>query len=509
MFNKKDKIINICIYVLFTIALIFVVSQKQSYHIDGFYSYNLANSKHSIIVNLDEKTRYEPAEFPFNEYLTVNQNNRFDYENVWDRQTGDVHPPLYYVLLHTISSFFPNTFSKWLSCSINIVALLIILFFVQKIIKQLTDNKYIFYLVTLSFVLTTGILDSVALCRMYVLAMMWTTIGTYLYLKQVEKDEGIKFYLPIMIITYLGALTHYYVIAYFVLLAIVYGIYLLVNKKYKSVGLFCGSMAVAGIGSIATFPAMLDHIFFGYRGTEAVDNLLDLGTYVKRVTSFFSNISNELFGNEMLYILILLIVMVIIRFVMNKRINSNKVQKYIFLIIPTVVYFILVSKIAAYINERYISIIYPMIIIWVYCLLYDSINVIISNKYNKLTSLLLLLIIVFFGFYHSEWTYLYRDTKELNEASIKYKDTDCICIYDGNQTEILNNCVELMNYNSLTILNEEDINNINKYIKTDDVVVKILNTNDGCLEKILEQLPNYSSCDLLGSARNGSSYHLY
>ena len=509
MLNKKDRVFNICIYVLFTIALIFVVSQKQSYHIDGFYSYNLANSHHSISINLDEKTRYEPAELPFNEYLTVNESNRFDYINVWDRQAGDVHPPLYYVLLHTISSFFPNTFSKWYSCSINIVALLIILFFVQKIIKQLTDNKYIFYLVTLSFVLTTGILDSVALCRMYVLAMMWTTIGSYLYLIQVEKDEGFKFYLSITIITYLGALTHYYVVAYFVLLAIVYGIYLLIEKKYKSVGLFCGSMAVAGIGSIATFPAMLNHIFSGYRGTEAVDNLLDIGTYVKRFISFFSNISNELFGNEMLYVFILLFVLLVIRLVKNKHLDSIKVKKYVLLIIPAVVYFVLVSKIAAYINERYISIIYPMIIIWVYCLLFDSINEMVPNKYSKLVSSLMLIVIVFFGFYHSEWTYLYRDTKELNEESIKYKDVDCVCIYDGNQTEILNNCVELMNYNSLTVLKEEDINNIKNYIKTDDVIIKILNTNDGCLEKIIEQLPNYSNCELLGSARNGSSYHLY
>lgn len=511
MLNKKDKLINICIYVLFTIALIFVVSQKQSYHIDGFYSYNLANTNHSISIDLNENTRYEPAELPFNEYLTVDDNATFDYVNVWQRQAGDVHPPLYYVLLHTISSLFPNTFSKWYSCSINIVALLITLFFVQKIIKQLTDNKYIYYLTTLSFALTTGILDSVALCRMYVLAMMWTTIGTYLYLRQLEKHDGLKFYIEIALITYLGAMTHYYVIVYFVLIAIVYGIYLLIIKKYNDVGIFCGSMAIAGVCSVLTFPAMIDHIFSGYRGTEAVDNLLDISTYMKRLTSFFSNISNELFGNEMLYVLLGLIVLLGIRILKNKYLDSLRAQRYVFLIVPTAIYFILVSKIAAYINERYISIIYPIIIVWIYSLLFDTINEIVSSKYSKYVSSALLVILLVLGFYHAEWTYLYRDTKPLNEASIKYQNLDCICIYDGNQTDVLNNCVELMNYNSLTLIKEEDISNINKYIETDEVVIKILNieNEEECLSNIKQELSNLSNCDLLGNARNGSSYHLY
>ena len=66
----------------------------------------------------DEHT---PGTSVYDDYMKVQNGQRFDYVNVWRNQTNDVHPPLYYALIHTICSVFPNKFSKWFAAGINVI----------------------------------------------------------------------------------------------------------------------------------------------------------------------------------------------------------------------------------------------------------------------------------------------------------------------------------------------------------------------------------------------------
>ena len=49
--------------------------------------------------------------------------HRFDYASVYYNQTQDVHPPLFYFLLHTVCSLFPGSFTKWTGLGMNFVLL--------------------------------------------------------------------------------------------------------------------------------------------------------------------------------------------------------------------------------------------------------------------------------------------------------------------------------------------------------------------------------------------------
>ena len=102
------------------------------------------------------------------------------------------------------------------------------------------------------------------------------------HLSQIKNDKGIGFYIPVILVTYLGAMTHYYCIVYSFFISAVYGIYLLFKKDYKGVLYFCITMAIAGLLSYITFPPMINHIFSGYRGQEATSNFFDLSDYITR-----------------------------------------------------------------------------------------------------------------------------------------------------------------------------------------------------------------------------------
>lgn len=56
----------------------------------------------------------------YKDYITVGADERFDYASVYYNQTMDVHPPLYYFILNTVSSFFAGSFSKWYGIGINL-----------------------------------------------------------------------------------------------------------------------------------------------------------------------------------------------------------------------------------------------------------------------------------------------------------------------------------------------------------------------------------------------------
>ncbi len=73
------------------------------------------------MISTFKKNEYESTyDIFYNNYFAVKKNERFDYRKVWKNQKNDVHPPIYYILLHTICSFFPGKFSWWYAGSINI-----------------------------------------------------------------------------------------------------------------------------------------------------------------------------------------------------------------------------------------------------------------------------------------------------------------------------------------------------------------------------------------------------
>ena len=163
-----------------------VIANKENLYIDETYSYGLANNQGAIEIEIEDGIRYEPASKPYSEYLCVEDGESFDYINVWKNQAADVHPPLYYAILHTICSVFCGEFSIWYAGSINIFFSLTALYMIRKIILLISKDVKLMNLVSLAFVFTSGILHSVSFLRMYSMAMFWVTWITYIFLKRKE-----------------------------------------------------------------------------------------------------------------------------------------------------------------------------------------------------------------------------------------------------------------------------------------------------------------------------------
>ena len=106
MKNKRTKIcIMVIILIVQTIIYVCVGMQKSYLHIDEAYSFGLTNyDKIEIQDNTDFFNTWHTKEY-FEDYLAVQDDEKWDFTPVYENQKNDVHPPLYYLLLRIAMEF--------------------------------------------------------------------------------------------------------------------------------------------------------------------------------------------------------------------------------------------------------------------------------------------------------------------------------------------------------------------------------------------------------------------
>ena len=160
--NKISRIALAAIIVVSLCISAFYLNTKQGYHEDELLTYNLANSSKQL--NIGGWNTPEDM----NEYLAVYPEHRFDYAQVVQNQIIDAsHPPFYYALVHTVCSFFPEVFSKWLAFVINLAMMAGALIMLFKIGKRVTDNNLYALIAVGGYALSIACITTTIYLRMY------------------------------------------------------------------------------------------------------------------------------------------------------------------------------------------------------------------------------------------------------------------------------------------------------------------------------------------------------
>ena len=183
--NKKAGIILSVIIILSLAISTFYMAAKQGFHEDELLTYNLANSSKQLNVDGDWNNPED-----FNEYLTVSEDHRFDYAQVYENQIIDAsHPPLYYALVHTVCSLFPNVFSKWLAYSINVLAMVGILILLFKIGKKVSGNNLYALIASGAYALSIACITTTIYLRMYATLTFFVLAFLYMSIVMYEKKN--------------------------------------------------------------------------------------------------------------------------------------------------------------------------------------------------------------------------------------------------------------------------------------------------------------------------------
>lgn len=370
--NKVSGIVLAVIIAVSLCASCFFMNTKQGYHEDELLNYNLADSpdlllEDSVKNELSSGKALTPEEIK--SYLSVSDENRFDYGMVYQNQIIDrVHPPFYYSLVNTVCSFFPNTFNKWLGFVVNIVMMAAALVLLFRIGKRVTDNNLYAliavggYALSIACVTTTIYLRMYATLTFFVLAFLAVTLRIY------DRKNNVKIFdLILMLVTVIpGVLTQYYFVVFAGLIGLVFLIFSIKDKHIKTLVKYIIT-AVIGAGiALAVYPNMLMQVLGSDRGVGSTGSIsvdfITILTYVGyKLITYVEVLSKDMFLGR-IWLFVICAVSVVAAFVYFRLIKKQKTpRKAWFLIVPGVFYFIGIALISPFNSDRYVMASLPML----------------------------------------------------------------------------------------------------------------------------------------------------
>lgn len=332
--NKKRFLTaTVAVLAIHTAVIIFFGMQKVAFHEDEYITYAIASAHQAInpYGPIQETTGIELLY-----HFVLTDENRFQFGKVADIQAEDVHPPLYYLVLHFVMSLFPYRFYKWFGISLNACFSLVSCAGIMFFIGRLDKSKHRYFLALfggLLYAVHPMSISSVMFNRMYAMSVMWTVLymDVWILLLQNLMCNWKHFAVLTLCgaaVCYLAFLTHYFCLYNFFFLTLGFCFYVLYRKLCYREKCFLrmvlyGLAMVAAIGfAVLTFPTSIQQIFFGEQGEGAFYGLFHIST--AQMLDLFMPILNYNFFAGMMYpVIAILVISLIVRTILRIRDNQK------------------------------------------------------------------------------------------------------------------------------------------------------------------------------------------
>ncbi len=282
------------------LVIVFTVSHKQAFHSDEQWSYAHANSSKGAYLDRKIDSFYQINDNirqrlfnrwingkTFNDYLTVQPEERFSYGHIYKNLQIVEHPPLYFLLLHTVSSLFPDSFNKWHAGTINILLFILIYISLFKLSELMLKDKKLALLSVALWGFSEIGLDTAVFLRMYVLQTLFSVCLVYETIKIIQENAASRKQLGLVFLySFLGIFTQYNSVFFSFFVAFATCLILLKRKNYRLMFQYGGIMALSVMALFAAFPAAWNVLFGSMRGKQVLsamsrtpdigDNILNL-----------------------------------------------------------------------------------------------------------------------------------------------------------------------------------------------------------------------------------------
>ena len=435
MKNLSKKKITIILAIICAVQLfvsLYWVGQKNFLFFDEVFSFPAANG--TLAMEFSENKWLDESWYL--DYMTVDETDCFEYSIPYQNQVNDVHPPLFYMFLHTACSFIPGEFSFYAGTAFNVVFFLICAVALYFLGKELFGNKVCGVLAAFLYAVSYGGINTMVYIRMYMLLTLMIVLHAFVYLKYFDKEEiPAKGYVLFALTLLGGVLSQYYFLFAAFFFGVWYTIKFFAEKRYKVLGYYLTTIFATAACSLVIWPSMLRHLFGGGRGEEARGNLLSMEGYFSSVKEMFRILNNEMFTKMLPVILVALLVLLAICLKIGKEIDWNILKRATVIIFVCTGYLLLVAKVAPYMVDRYIMPLYPLVYMLVIGACYLLASKIIPKKLVGVLCTLGFLGLTVIHMLVSGIPYTYQkhpDNLERQAIVAEYKDNYALYISDND-----------------------------------------------------------------------------
>ncbi len=439
MKEKKSLLfLGLIIMVVCCVTITFEKS-KVLFHLDEILSMGLSNSHYAPFFTSIKDGNIIDTVFTKKElldYVTVG-NERFDYASVWYNQEKDVHPPLYYLMLNSICSFFPGFFSKWIPFGLNLFFYIGTLILLYKFIKELFNDNIVALSSTLLYGLSEAGLSTILFVRMYMVLTFFSMVFSLCILK-IHKSEKRSLWYPLLALSvFLGSLTQYFFVIFAFFVCLTECIYGLVKKKYVKTAIIAVLSLLGLLLMILVFPACLSHITkgTGSSGRSVTETFFAFSEYAEKIKKGLEIIIRGHF--PVIFIIIFYFICMIIG---GFKLEKNKLNKFgplPFIFMVSALLTILAVLCITTMEPRYVYNIMPFMTVflaYVYLIYTDnSEKEALSINRTHYVGLLLVMLLINFFVIRIKLPYLHFDGEEYEEKLEPVKNCPCI-FFSRNST---------------------------------------------------------------------------
>lgn len=486
--DKAKRIIPVLlILVLVTGLCAFYSVQKKGMFIDEIYTYGLSNSEYAPFItdtcadgDMVDRTLTQDQ---FREYLTVQEGEQFHFGSVYYNQSQDVHPPLHYWMIHLVSSFFPESSSKWIGLSINYVILLLTLFVLFRLTDKLFDSKKLAGFTAALYGLSTIALSTMLMIRMYMLLTFFTVLLAYWIACMMRGKKSVWLYLMVVITIFLGLMTQYYYVFYAFFVCAAYDIYLLVKKEIRSFWAFSISALLGVALLVIAYPACLQHLFADklVSGGSMIDSLKNPSDWPRRFSTLLYGINYETrWVVRSGKLACALAAARMIWSAVKKDRPAWNVLDALVIIVPAVIAFVFVTVASPVIPLRYIYNLIPVFLLAVSLLLALAFKGLPARpwlRYLQEAAIAAMVAVSVFGAIRVQPEYLYPEQANMNALAAKFSKSPCVYFDNNFIAPITEDMLQLMQYEDVFVTNDADSKELAKYLEqhteNDTVVVYI------------------------------------
>lgn len=325
----KDIIALTLLIAAFIGIFLFWGDKKTVEFCDEVYTYILSNSDNEFIAfQLEGGRWYENGETAH----IISADNGFTFGQVMLNNKGDVHPPMYYFVVHFLSVLKSGSYSKWIGLVANAIFSIITLVVLYLLIKSFTGSSLIAGLASLAYALCPAVISSEMLLRMYNMFAMWVIIFIYISYRIFKGKRNLLTYGALAATTFFGFLTQYYFAVFCVLFTCFYCVYELVHKNWKYVVCYVGSLCVAVVAATVFWRTWIRHMFSGYLGDSVMDSAFNFSNIFSSIKYGCIHLFTMMFNKIGMIIAIILIVGIIVMII-----KKDSRLKYVVILAVTAV----------------------------------------------------------------------------------------------------------------------------------------------------------------------------
>jgi len=408
-------------FLTFSLLLIIGISfrvhygfQKEHYHIDEIWSLELINVKdHLTLSRPDFFNTWHNGDF-FKKDLTIESDEKLRFDKIILNTANDVHPPIYYFLLHIFVILISNgAFSVWGGIILNIFIFIFSIFFFYRLSKLILKDHFYALTACVLWGMSFAAVSNSMFIRMYELLTFACILILYLSIIFLQKDKKTaKDYIVLGMAIIFGFLTHYYFLIFAVPLFSILNIYLFKNKRYKELAGLLKTITLSFCFSLISFPWAFNHFFQTMRGQQALYNLFAANGFWNNTAEYLNLLNEALFWGAGIPIFFLLITLSIIgKMIFKKETLVFLNREIILILVPALFYFLMIIKIAPYIAIRYIQLSLPFFVLTFLYILFKATPLVLLNKKHTYSLSLLLSITCIASLVNGNIFYLYKGEK--------------------------------------------------------------------------------------------------